>query len=268
VTSGTAITTPLWQTVGFRTIVTLKDGVPEVVEFPLPSTMLPPPASLAGHSHYCLLAILHSLDDPFTSTQINADALTVADRKVGQKNLHIVQFVGVPPPPSVGPGMWAALQLHGSRELQQSELVVDLLGFPGQVGAVFPKGLLASSALATFKTDTRGLVAKWIDQHIAAVNQMASRGRVSAPSSQAVVAAMKQVADQPLVLFDAGKPAPLGNLSLPANTAQTMFLNIQGWPQAKYGDQYRICVYRRHPKTKAIQGGATYLVQVAAPPRF
>jgi hypothetical protein len=267
VTSGTVITTALWQTVGFRTIATLKDGVPEVVEFPLPSTMLPPPASLPGHSHQCLLAILHSAADPFTSTQTNVDALTVADRKVGQKNLNVVQFIGVPPPPSIGPGMWAALRLHGSRELQQSELVIDLHGFPGQVGAVFPKGLLANSALASFKTDTRGLVAKWVEQHIATVNHMVSRGRASGRSSETLVAAIKQVADQPLVLFDAGKPASLGNLSLPANTSQTIFLNIQGWPQAKYGDQYRLRVYRRDPKTKAIQGGATYLVQIVAPPK-
>ena len=133
---------------------------------------------------------------------------------------------------------------------------------------MFPKGLVASSALAKFKTDTRGLVAKWVDQHMAVVNQTVSRGRARAPSSQALLAAMKQVADQPLVLFDEGKPASLGNLSLPTNTSQTMFLNIQGWSQAKYGNQYRFRVYRRHPKTRAIQGGTTYVVQVVAPPGF
>ena len=50
--------------------------------------------------------------DPFTSTQRNVDLLTLADRKVGQKNLHIVEFIGTPPPPRSGVGMWIMMMLR------------------------------------------------------------------------------------------------------------------------------------------------------------
>ena len=83
VQNGTPITAPDWQTVGIKTLTNLRVGAPQIVEFDLPSTMLPPPASLPGQSHQCLVAILHSPSDTFTSTQTNVDLLTVADRKVG-----------------------------------------------------------------------------------------------------------------------------------------------------------------------------------------
>ena len=96
--AGTAISSPAWQTVGMKTVTNLRVGIPQIAEFDLPSTMLPPPASLPGHSHYCLLTILTSPNDPFTNTLTSVDDLTIADRKVGQKNLKIVQFAGTPPP--------------------------------------------------------------------------------------------------------------------------------------------------------------------------
>lgn len=101
-----------WQTVGIKTVTNLRVGAPQVVELNLPSTMLPPPSSLPGDSHYCLVAILHSpSNDVFASTVTSVDALTISDRKVAQKNLHIVQFVGVPPGnprPASGHGSWSA----------------------------------------------------------------------------------------------------------------------------------------------------------------
>ena len=103
VQSGTPISTPLWKTVGVRTIATLRNGIPAVVEFALPSSMLPAPTSLPGQSHYCLLALLHSAADPFTNPETNADSLTVNEPKAAQKNLQIVQFVGAPPPARPAP---------------------------------------------------------------------------------------------------------------------------------------------------------------------
>ena len=69
VLNGTPVTLPPWQTVGIKTVTNLRVGAPQVVEFNLPSTMLPPPSSLPGDSHYCLVAILHSpSNDVFAST--------------------------------------------------------------------------------------------------------------------------------------------------------------------------------------------------------
>jgi hypothetical protein len=72
------------------------------------------PASLPGNSHWCSVAFVRCAQDPFTGTAGDADSLTLADRKVGQKNLHIVQFVGTPPPPGTGIGTWAMLIVSGA----------------------------------------------------------------------------------------------------------------------------------------------------------
>jgi hypothetical protein len=48
VRNGTPITTPDWRTVGFDTLNDVRVGFPRIAAFNLPSSMLPPPASLAG----------------------------------------------------------------------------------------------------------------------------------------------------------------------------------------------------------------------------
>jgi hypothetical protein len=68
VIAGTNISTASWQTVGFRSALDLRNHLPQVLEFDLPSTMLPPPASLPGQSHHCILALSHSSQDPFSET--------------------------------------------------------------------------------------------------------------------------------------------------------------------------------------------------------
>ena len=105
VAAGTPLAGPNWITLGVQNVAGLRAGAPRIVSFDLPSTSLPLPASLPGNSHYCMVAFLHSAQDPFVSTERNVDLLTLADRKVGQKNLHIVEFIGAPPPPGTGPGL-------------------------------------------------------------------------------------------------------------------------------------------------------------------
>jgi len=241
VQNGTPITSPLWQTVGIRTIPTLRNGIPEVVEFALPSSMLPPPASLPGQSHYCLLALLHAAADPFTSTETNADSLTVDEPKAAQKNLHIVQFVGAPPSSPAGAGMWAAFQIHNDAAAQQNELVFDLRNFPGRVGAVLPRAVVGAGTLSRFETDTHGIVA-----------------------SRALLKHVGHAADEPLVLFEARKPAVVPNVRVPPGTSHTVFVNIQGWAGAKVGDRHRFRVYLRDPDTNTIRGGTTYQVEIVA----
>src|SRR5262249_35438831 len=99
VQAGSPLSGTDWTTLGVVTLTDLRPGFPQVAASHLPPPVLPIPASLPGQSHYCSLVLLHSASDPYTSTERVVDALTVAERKVAQKNLHIVQFVGTPPPP-------------------------------------------------------------------------------------------------------------------------------------------------------------------------
>src|SRR5262249_26478949 len=61
VQSGTPINVgTTWQTVGIQLLNDIRVGFPKIASFDLPSTILPPPASLPGEQHRCLLALLHA----------------------------------------------------------------------------------------------------------------------------------------------------------------------------------------------------------------
>ena len=115
-----------------KSVTGLRAGAPRIVNFDLPSTSLPLPASLPGNSHFCMVVFLHSTQDPYTSTERNVDLLTLADRKVGQKNLHIVEFIGTPPPPGNGSGDLG--HAPGDRGILQDQEI----GRPGHRREEFP----------------------------------------------------------------------------------------------------------------------------------
>ena len=128
---------------GFKTVNGLHVGIPLVVEFDLPSTILPPPASLPAQSHYCLLAILHHTNDQFNNVELNADALAVSDRKVAQRNLQIVNFTGTLPPPDAPAiplePMSALIDLFGGG--RAADLVIDLRKLKGSLMLLLPKSI-------------------------------------------------------------------------------------------------------------------------------
>ena len=70
---------------------------PAVVRPPAPVETAPPVATTT------------SAPSKSEKMAVNVDALTLGDRKVGQRNLHIVEFVGTPPAPATGIGTWARL---------------------------------------------------------------------------------------------------------------------------------------------------------------
>jgi hypothetical protein len=94
VQNGTSINTAEWQTLGFATLDDVRVGFPRIAAFDLTSDKLPPPANLSGNDHFCVLALLHHLDDPYTSAITNTDQNSVQERKAAQKNLVVVEFTG------------------------------------------------------------------------------------------------------------------------------------------------------------------------------
>jgi hypothetical protein len=258
--------------VGVKTVTNLRAGVPQVVEFPLPSTMLPPPASLPGDSHYCLLALLHSPQDQFTASQTNVDALTIAERKVGQKNLHIVAFVGVPPPPA--PWRWSAFQLHGGLEkLLLSDLILDARGYAGQIAFVLPKSLKIrgglEKALSGFKIEQRArardIIEDWRERQNRDLKKLIAHGRYSHAKAKAMVEALEDVSDASLLVADRGVVAELRGLELEPGRSVTSFLAIEPPAHAKLGDDWRIQLINRAHQSRKILGGSTYSVRILAP---
>ena len=115
VRSGTPIATADWETVGITMLDDLRVGFPKIAAFDLTSDLLPPPASLAGNNHHCVLALVHHPDDPYVSTETNTDVNSKAERKAAHKNMTVVEFAGTLPssPPIVLPLRYSQCRPEG-----------------------------------------------------------------------------------------------------------------------------------------------------------
>ena len=271
VQAGTPISSASWQTVGITSINGLRAGAPQVVEFDLPSTMLPPPSSLPAQSHYCLLALLHHPNDQFNNTETNADLLTIADRKVTQKNLQIVDFTGtLPSPGTPSPPLEPVSTLvnlyAGARH---TDLVLDTGKLAGHVTLLLPRsidaGALASS-LVGGKLLKPGHLDPVVARHQEVVERMLRESRTSRAWAQSALRHLRsyrgavgiQFASRPKTRFAGIKNLPLAK---PA-TALLVFDPLHG---AKVGDRWEIALMMVHGGG-TVAGGSTYHCRVVLRP--
>jgi hypothetical protein len=265
VVSGTPITSPPWQTVGIKTITNLKVGAPQVVEFDLPSTMLPPPASLPGDAHCFLVAILHSPgNDVFASTATSVDALTVADRKVAQRNLHIVQFVGTPLGAATV-GRWARMKVGRVVGLKPPyQLELDLRGFPGQLGLLAPKGLLTKTKLGPYPSGPR-IVKSWAAQQRANLTRFEQLGRFNRARCADMRKEIGLVERQPLLLVPGGQDEPVTiDLELAKGASLPVLVRIQPPAKTTVGQTFTFWMAMLGAGGKQRGGGCTYRVEMVA----
>jgi hypothetical protein len=90
-----------------------------------------PPLVLGDPGHYCVVAFVHSAQNPVAETaNYSVDAITPANPQIGQKNLHVVAPLAAPRPMRVG----EYLEFHNpDAELRVADLVFDLRPLPPQV---------------------------------------------------------------------------------------------------------------------------------------
>jgi hypothetical protein len=268
VVNGTPISTPDWTTLGFVTLSALHNSFPQIAYFDLPSTVLPMPASLPGQSHYCLLMLLHSTQDPFTNTQQNVDALTLSDRKVGQKNMHIVAFSGTPPMgPSAGHGMWAMLGLNGGffKERGLFDLVIDASQFPGTLSIVLPPGIFPKDVkrqAEPFRPGSAAMVKSWIKQHGPVAKRLFHEAKYPLAQYRRLVDAMEKVESQKPLVLAGGRRALIRSLPIARHDSYTMFLRIDPPPKARVGDQWTFDVTQTDAATGKLMGGSRYKVVI------
>jgi hypothetical protein len=267
VVAGTSISGGGWQTVGVATLSTLHAGSPQIAHFDLPSTMLPMPASLPGQSHYCLLVILHSAQDPFTSTQQNTNLLTISDRKVAQKNLHIVQFVGTPPPPAQGIGTWVQLDLNGARLVGGSlvDVIFDLRNFPGVIHAALPAALYPRNIKTQVEGARQGslaLIRNWQKGYSAIAERLYHEAKYPPTQYRALVASMEAVRAKPPLQLASGKMASIRSLRIEPDSRHTIFMRIDPPAKAKPGDKWSFLVSQTEAGTGKLIGGSRYKVVI------
>lgn len=271
----TPLTTLDWSTLGFQPFSNLRVGHPRVLQFDLPSTLLPPPAGLPGNHHWCVLALVHGgVDDPFTSTEVHVDTLTVNDRKATNKNLTIVPIgmagmIG-------GGGMmgagrpWAPLRLNAPSGMKDlGDLVFDVSAFRGEVHVVVPEVLerhLVAGALRVppdVKDDQRRPHhAKDVERRIFEVQAFEKARQFDARWCQQMVSALSAVKHAPARVMAPGKQQVLlARPRLAPGSWATLFVSFRPDPRAKVGDRFRVTAFHRAGGRTAT-GGYTWEIRI------
>jgi hypothetical protein len=245
----------------------IRAGFPRIAFFDLPSTKLPLPASLPGNSHYCMVTFLHCAQDPYTSTERNVDLLTLADRKVGQKNLHIVEFIGTPPPPGTGTGMWAMLVIQGAnlKRRRLVDLVIHADDFPGTLGFVLPPPLFPNDPAEQakkFKLGSNDVVARWREKHTVDAERLFHEAKYPKAQFTLLIQAMKAVAKQQPLTLRGRQSAAIRDLPLTPRQEHVVFIRIDLPRGTKIGSSFSFDVTMQDAKTRDLLGGSRYLTVV------
>jgi hypothetical protein len=267
VTSGTAINTAQWRTVGFRTLNGIRAGLPKVAEFDLPSTMLPPPSSLPGRSHYCLVAIVHSVDDPFTSTDTDVNSVTVNDAHVAQKNLHIVPYAG-PVPPGPLPPMMGTFMLGGGE--RGTDLFIATGTLSGTITLLLPKSTTfdEQSIVRGERVDAERY-AGMVHRSAEIARELFETSLCDPQWAKTAIEAAEQRTGAAIQFRAHGKAALVGLRNLTVERDHSVAFVVEPEPtdgaQAEIGDTWTFDIIEVNGKRQAV-GGNSYQVCVTRPP--
>lgn len=267
VQNGTPLTTADWKTVGFATLDDVRVGFPKIAAFDLPSSLLPPPASLAGNDHHCVLALVHHADDPFVATQTVTDLLSLGERKAAHKNLKVVQFTGTPPAP---PPIALAVRLHNPSRRRRllCTLAVWLNRYKGRVRLYLPRlqldGVLADLAQGAKVGEDFADFQKWADEQIRfiAKNQK-SRQPYNKDWCQQRIQDIHAALNAKLMLrLGAKDPIKLRNIVLPPDARHTVFLLFDRPKEGKVGTAFPVEIRQLEARSEAVIGGLSARVEL------
>jgi len=271
VQNGTPINTANWQTIGIAPLDDVRVGFPKIAAFDLSSSMLPPPASLAGNDHHCVLALLHHANDVYASTQTNTDLNSVQERKAAHKNLKVVQFTGtLPAPPPVVVPFRISNAWESDRML--SRLLLRFGGYAGRVRLVVPKLWIEGDwgeALEGFEEDQDFRIFKeWAERHLAFIeaNQRSEtpyNKRFSHQRVEDVRAALE--AEQMFLVADPEK-ASVGRIVLAPASHQTLFLVFERPREGKIGEFWPMEILQIDERRGTLIGGLDLRVELVSEP--
>src|SRR5262249_18164953 len=271
VQSGLPISNANWQTVGIASISGLRIGVPQVVEFDLPSTMLPPPSGLATASHSCLLGIVHHALDQLNSMLTNADALTIDNRKVTQRNVQVVAFTGTLPPPAAPSSplesVSALIDLYASG--RRADLVIEISKQAGPVTLLLPPTIdpgVLSEGVVGGQLIKSGLLDPSVTRPPAIVERMLRESRASAVWTRSAMKQLKTYYGGTAIRFRPNSKKPfVGIKDLMLAEPATALLVFDAPHGAKLGDSWEVAVMLVQAGG-IVAGGNTYRCRVALPP--
>jgi hypothetical protein len=84
--------------------------------------------------HFCMVAFVHSADNPITETALDVDTITPRNRGIGQRNLHIGPPLPASPGPKGGPMMHEYVEIHNPfAEDSEFDVVFDFRSLPKEL---------------------------------------------------------------------------------------------------------------------------------------
>jgi hypothetical protein len=258
---------------------------PQVVEFDVDFTSLSLPL---GHNHVCAAAFVTAAVDPLTAVNTNLDQLTMQDKHVAHRNLHLVAAGATP----IAEGgtynqepQTFLVDVHNAGERAKVELVFDRSQFPGEITVMLPPKILdrAAESLSGFELHERGDVFKhvherlgeWLErvgEAIESVGEMLEGDSIElgeeeeGRSGQRTLRRLAELDHRRVLVLSAGEaPAVIGGLELEAMSSFTAAITLQTPTESVPGDRFRLDVIQR--RGEEIVGGSSYVIAVCKPAR-
>jgi hypothetical protein len=240
----------------------------------------------AGHNHVCAAAFVTTIsasDRLLDPGNPSVDALTMIDRHVAHRNLHLVPAEAMPVAPGATtfrhqPGTIVVDFYNADRDEAAIELVVDRRGFPGQLSMLLPP-LDRGSQKTLVGWHVKRPVGETEDDRLGAVLQRLGEAMekmgdelelAGAPlHGEAVVrhdrkSHLKKLAQldrtQVIVADDDTKVLRLGALRLPPGGHISAAITLSVPPSAKPGDEFEFDVIQE--RRGVVVGGSTYVIAV------
>jgi hypothetical protein len=274
VQNGTPINTANWHTLGIVTLNDVRVGAPKIAAFDLPSNMLPPPASLTGNNHHCVLALIHHPNDQYTSMITNTDNNSLAERKAAHKNLTVLQFTGTlpAPPPIIFP-----FRIHNA-ELEQ-EIIT---GIRFSLGRYSGRGRLYSPPLRTVRpleevisglkiNDDFESFRVWAEEHTKMIREnLESNNSYDKEWSLQRIEEIERSFESGLMFQIEGgtDEVQLKGIQMEPDSYHTFFLSLDRPENGEIGENYVIDILQTNEETADVAGGLTVRVELVKEPEI
>jgi hypothetical protein len=212
-----------------------------------------PLLSTGDPGHFCMVAFVHSADNPLAETAMDVDTITPRNRTIAQKNLHIGAPLS-PGPAGAGPKdlKEIAEYIEFNNPLREEELfdfLFDLRGLPKEleVRVQFTK-------LATLEPLDRS------------IHGMARKHKGGQPPRANKFPERRRIIELPEFDTEIYEAHPAGRLQvngvrMPPMGRAAAFLTIRNRGTLEPGSEYSFAVRQIDPR--GTQGGGTYVVRIA-----
>ncbi len=269
VQNGTPINTADWKTLGIADVDDVRVGSPKIAAFELSSTLLPPPTSLAGNDHHCVLALLHHADDPFTATQTVTDLLSLGERKSAHKNLKVVEFTGTLPPAAP---IAMAVRIHNPsrRRALLTSVLVRLHGYKAKVRLVLPKmrteGELKDLVEGGKLSEDTDTFIEWANEHIRMIQKnQESRHPYNRDWSKQRIEDVQGAIEAKTIVLSTGKDIRIRGIVLDRGGRCTFLFLLERPKGLEPGDSLPIEILQLDATGEKIIGGLQARVDITHP---